>query len=193
MKALKNYRHRLIPSGKSEAWAKTQTRCQDVCSMFYLSSNNFYGIFIYSEIRSSLLATTEVPLHSQSTQAPELQDAASQGAAYHPVHSRSWHLPNHQETKTTRRLFRVWGFLLGPPLLLTKFSQCPQQLSGGCGGTNVSFFLPLTLSILLDQGYHRHSNKSSNNCTKTTVSNKNKKQKPATKPLGALHCLCRWP
>lgn len=90
--------------------------------------------------------------------------------------------------------FGLWGFLLRPPLLLTKFSQCPQQLLwGGWGWTIVSFFLPLTLCILLEQGYHRHSNKSSNNCTKTTVSNKNKKQKPATKPLGALHCLCRWP
>jgi len=65
----------------------------------------------------------------------------------------------------------------------------------GAGGINVAIFPPVTLYILPDQGYHRHYTKSSNNCTKnkTTVVNKNKKQKPTIKPLGTLHFIRRSP
>lgn len=148
MKALKKSRHRLILSGKSEAWAKTQTRCQDVCSTFYLSSNNFYGIFIYSEIRSSLLATTEVPLHSQSVRAPESQDGASQGAAHHPVHSRSWHLPNHQETKKNRTALSGYGdFFWGHPSCSQNSPSAPNSCWGGVGGGPLCPFSFLSLFV----------------------------------------------
>lgn len=111
-----------------------------------------------------------------------------------------WRLPYHQGTRTQDSSFGLWGFLLpiGTPLLLIKFSQCPQHPSWSRGGRriHVSFFPPpVTLYILLDQGYRRHYAKSSNNCTKNETNSdpQNKKQKPTTKPLGTLHCLCRWP
>lgn len=68
--------------------------------------------------------------------------------------------------------------------------------SGGLGGGNQAVRFPSCHYLYpIDQAYHRHYTKTSNNCTKNkaTVIDKNKKQKPTTKPLGTLHCVCRSP
>lgn len=143
------------------------------------------------------MANTEAASHSQSTQTPELQDGANQGAMYQPVHSTSWHLPYCQETRHQDNSFGLWVSLLRPPLLLRKLSQCPQQLgrSGRVDKFNLSIFPPVILFILLDQGYHRHYTEISN-CTKnkaTKSDQQKQKPKPQNQTLGTLHCLCRCP
>lgn len=81
-----------------------------------------------------------------------------------------------KETRQQDSSFGLWGFLPRPPLLLTKFSQCPQQLSRA--GRNQCVLFPfLSLFIHQTRATTDTTTKSSNNCTKNkgTVINNNKK------------------